>query len=428
MVKLPLDGCQVVKDVSVVEFEVVQDSGARAVVHKLAALVKEGGVVFVGFNDEIGAATQPGRDTKVQRYATDQKAWLQARLLQHPGQHRGGGGFAVGARHGQHVLALQDVLRQPLRAAGVRRTRFQNGLHQRKFGAAVGQSSAADHVADHVHVGFHGHLVGAKAFDQLDAQSAQLVAHGWVNARVAAGDLMTGFAGQRGQAAHEGATNAQNMYMHGWILGGHRRCLGWGGSQSMSMNDVALEIAATAARLVVEEGLAFGPAKHRALKELGLPTRTALPTNDVVEAEVRDYIALFCADTQPGELLALRELARVWMQRLAEFRPHLGGAVWQGWATRLCDVDLALFCDDPKSAEIALINQNQRYEVQTVRGLHGDDVDVLSLHSFCEPLREDVGVHLRIYDLDDLRGALLPDAQGRSPRGDLLALERLLAA
>jgi hypothetical protein len=91
-------------------------------------------------------------------------------------------------------------------------------------------------------------------------------------------------------------------------------------------------------------------------------------------------------------------------------------------------VDLALFCDDPKSAEIALIDQNHRYEVQTVRGLHGDDVDVLSLYSFCEALHEDVGVHLRIYDLDDLRGALLPDAQDRSPRGDLAALQRLLSA
>ena len=193
------------------------------------------------------------------------------------------------------------------------------------------------------------------------------------------------------------------------------------------MNEAALEIAATAARLVVEEGLAFGPAKHRALKELGLPGRTALPTNELVESEVRDYIDLFCSDTQPSELKALRELALVWMQRLTEFRPHLGGAVWQGWATRLCDIDLALFCDDPKSAEIALINQNQRYEVQTINGLHGHDVDVLSLHSFCKDLNEDVGVHLRIYDLDDLRGALLPDSQGRSPRGDLAALQRLLA-
>ncbi len=193
------------------------------------------------------------------------------------------------------------------------------------------------------------------------------------------------------------------------------------------MNDLALEVAATAARLVVEEGLAFGPAKHRAVKALGLPLRTALPTNEAVEAQVRDYIDLFCADTQPGELRALRELAQVWMQGLAEFRPHLGGAVWQGWATRRCDVDLALFCDDPKSAEIALVNRNQRYQTQTVRGLHGNDVDVLSLHSFCQALNEDVGVHLRIYDWSDLRGALLPDAQGRAPRGDLTALARLLA-
>lgn len=197
-------------------------------------------------------------------------------------------------------------------------------------------------------------------------------------------------------------------------------------AQSFPMNDAALEIAATAARLVVEEGLSFGPAKHRALKELGLPARTALPTNDVLEAEVRDYIALFCADTQPAQLRALREHAVIWMQRLAEFRPHLGGAVWQGWATNLSDIDLALFCDDPKSAEIALINQNVRYEVQSVRGMHGDDIDVLSLHSFCPGLDEDIGVHLRIYDLHDLRGALLPDAQGRTPRGNLAALQRLL--
>jgi len=192
------------------------------------------------------------------------------------------------------------------------------------------------------------------------------------------------------------------------------------------MNEVLLEIAAAAARLVVEEGLNFGPAKHRAIKQLGLPARTALPTNEQLEAQVREYIDLFCADTQPGELRALREHALVWMTRLAEFRPHLGGAVWHGWATRLSDIDLALFCDDPKSAEIALINQNLRYEVQTQPGLHGREVDVLSLHSFCRDLGEDIGVHLRIYDLDDLRGALVSDAQGRVPRGPLEAVRRKL--
>lgn len=192
------------------------------------------------------------------------------------------------------------------------------------------------------------------------------------------------------------------------------------------MSELTIEIAATAARLVVEEGLSFGQAKHRAVKALGLPGRTALPDNDEVEAQVQEYIALFCGDTQPSELLALREHALLWMRRLQAFRPHLTGAVWHGWATRLSDIDLALFCDDAKSAEIALINQNQRYEVRTVSGMHGKEVDVLSLHSFCPGLAEDIGVHLRIYDLDDLRGALQPDAQGRAPRGDIQALERLL--
>lgn len=198
-------------------------------------------------------------------------------------------------------------------------------------------------------------------------------------------------------------------------------------SDNSAMHDAQLEIAATAARLVVDEGLHFGAAKLRALKLLGLPSRTALPSNEDVEAQVREHIAVFCADTQPQELRALRELALTWMQRLEAFRPHLGGAVWHGWATRLSDIDLALFCDDPKSAEIALIDHNVRYEVHTQTGLHGRPVDVLSVHSLCRPLQTHVGVHLRIYDWHDLRGALLPDAQGRPPRGALAAVHALLA-
>jgi len=187
------------------------------------------------------------------------------------------------------------------------------------------------------------------------------------------------------------------------------------------MDQLTQEIAATAARLVVEEGLEYGPAKHRALKTLGLPKRTALPGNDLVEDEVRDYLALFCADTQPAELRALRELAATCMARLAEFRPHLTGAVWRGTATRLSNIHLQLFCDDSKAAEIAMINWNIDYEV----GSH-QDRDVLSLAVPCRALNESVTLHLSILDFDDLRGALKPDARGRSERGDLAALKKLL--
>ena len=144
---------------------------------------------------------------------------------------------------------------------------------------------------------------------------------------------------------------------------------------------LSAEIASTTARLVVEEGLEWGPAKRRAVRQLGLPARTPLPDNDEVEDAVREYIALFCADTQPRELRALRQLALVWMERMSAFRPHLGGAVWRGTATRLSDIYLQLFCDDSKSAEIALIDHNVDYEPRTVPCFHGDSVDALSVGS-----------------------------------------------
>ena len=192
------------------------------------------------------------------------------------------------------------------------------------------------------------------------------------------------------------------------------------------MDELMQEIAACAARLVVEEGLEYGAAKRRAVKTLGLPQRTALPPNDLVEEQVREYIELFCSETQPQELAALRAHALRWMVRLQDFRPHLGGAVWRGTATRLSDIYLQLFCDDSKSTEIALINMNLTYDVRTVKGFHGEAVDALSMHSFCQALGEDIGVHLLIYDHDDVRGALRPDAQGRTARGDTKALKKLI--
>lgn len=191
---------------------------------------------------------------------------------------------------------------------------------------------------------------------------------------------------------------------------------------------LAEQIAATAARLVVEEGLDYGPAKRRAAQELGVNARAAsLPDNQQVEDEVRDYLSLFCAETQPAELAALRALALDWMQRLSTFRPHLTGAVWRGTATRLNSIHLQLYCDDSKEAEVGLINLGVDYDVGSTTGPRGEPVDVLSLSVPCGALGEPVTVHLTVLDHDDLRGALKPDAGGRTLRGDLAALRRLIA-
>ena len=189
----------------------------------------------------------------------------------------------------------------------------------------------------------------------------------------------------------------------------------------------AAEIAAYAARLIVEEGLEYGSAKRRAVADLGRGSRRLdLPGNDLVEDEVRAYLSLFRADSQPAELLALRQLAAAWMQRLAEFRPHLSGAVWRGTATRLNDVWLALFCDDPKSTDIWLLNARVPYDSGEITGFHGRGVPVLSVTDRVSGWPQPVGVHLAVYDHDDLRGALKPDRRGQTDRGDLGALQARL--
>jgi hypothetical protein len=190
--------------------------------------------------------------------------------------------------------------------------------------------------------------------------------------------------------------------------------------------NAAEEIAAAAARLIVEDGLDYGAAKRKAARELG--RRGEMPSNEQVEDKVRDYLSLFCADTQPAELDALRKLALVWMERLAEFRPHLAGAVWRGTATQLSAIQLELYCDDPKGAEIALINAGIDYDSASRDGAGGrEPVHVLVLSARCPGLDEPATLHLALHDRDDQRGALKPDARGRSWRGDAAALRRLLA-
>ena len=192
------------------------------------------------------------------------------------------------------------------------------------------------------------------------------------------------------------------------------------------MHAIKEEIAATAARLVVEEGLDFGSAKRKALAQLDVPERSPLPDNDTLERAVEEYIAVFCAEEQALELRALRLLAARWMQRLQAFRPFLAGAVWSGIATRRSDIYLQLFCEDSKMMEIELINMNIDFSPRRVKGLLGEPVEALSVHAWNEELGEDIGLHLMVYDQDDLRRVPRLDARGRPMRGDLRAVQALL--
>jgi len=179
--------------------------------------------------------------------------------------------------------------------------------------------------------------------------------------------------------------------------------------------------------MIVEDGLDYATARRKALQEHGDGRRLRdAPSNEAIEDEVRAHIAIFHADTQPAELRALREVALRWMLRLAEFRPHVGGAVWRGTATRQAIVRIDLYCEDTKAPELAFLNRGVGYETVSEPLGRGEHSLVLVVDERNADLGDWVTIHFNVHDFDDLRGALKPDARGQTWRGDAAALRRLL--
>jgi len=186
------------------------------------------------------------------------------------------------------------------------------------------------------------------------------------------------------------------------------------------------EIAAAAARMIAEDGVDYATAKRKAARQIlgnNKPRGDIMPDNAQVEEEVRQYNELFFGDTQPQRLLEMRQLAVRVMQELAEFNPHLTGAVLNGTAGAHSDIHLQLFADSPKEVEVFLMNRNIEFDVTETAHFNGrgDDVETLSF------MWGDEGVHLAVYEDDDLRGAVRKSSSGQRERADLAAVRALIA-
>ncbi|MGT2430195.1 UDP-N-acetylmuramate--alanine ligase [Cupriavidus basilensis] len=208
------------------------------------------------------------------------------------------------------------------------------------------------------------------------------------------------------------------------------------------------EIAQAAARMIAEDGADYATAKRKAARQLLGDIRVTgewLPDNEMVEAEVRAYQALFHSDSQPRVLALLRRLAILAMSDLAAFRPYLAGAVLNGTATEHSDVYLQCFCDSPKDLTLHLLNAGVDFDTSESRHFAGrGEVETLSFlwkgqwpaqrearllaGEIRAELGQPVGIHIALYDADDERGAVRPDAGGRVARADLSAVQALAAA
>jgi predicted nucleotidyltransferase len=127
------------------------------------------------------------------------------------------------------------------------------------------------------------------------------------------------------------------------------------------------ELAQTAARLIAEDGMEYGAAKKKAVRQLGLPENFPLPGNDEIQDAVRDYHAIYQEEEQAERLAWLRSVAVDLLRLLDHFSPYLTGSVLDGTATRHSRIDLLLFPDSAKEVEIFLLNAGIRFRHGTPR-------------------------------------------------------------
>jgi hypothetical protein len=186
------------------------------------------------------------------------------------------------------------------------------------------------------------------------------------------------------------------------------------------------EIATAAARLIAEDGADYGTAKRKAAKQVlgnAKPNGDYLPDNEQVEQELRLYNELFLADTQPLRVAHLRKLALRMMEQLAQFQPYLTGAVLNGTAGEHSDIHLQLFADSPKEVEIFLLNKNINCAISETAHFKSHIRQPVETVSF---MWQQEGVHLTLYETDDLRGAVKKKADGRLSRADIATLSALI--
>lgn len=127
--------------------------------------------------------------------------------------------------------------------------------------------------------------------------------------------------------------------------------------------DMRRRIAHAAARILAEDGsLDYGSAKRKAARQLGAPDSGNLPDNQQIEEALRSYQALYQADETRAQLTLLRQIAIEYMERLADFDPHLTGPVLNGTAGRHTHINLQLFTDQQKDVEFLLMGMGTPYQ------------------------------------------------------------------
>ena len=171
-------------------------------------------------------------------------------------------------------------------------------------------------------------------------------------------------------------------------------------------------ICAEAARIMSAEGVRdFHTAKRKAALRLNIPNAKHLPSNEEVEAALRDYLQLFHAQSLSTTLRHLRNIALEAMRFFQAFDPRLVGPVLSGTVTAQSAIQLHVCADTPEEIGLLLAEHHIPYDEGDKRLRYGGERQ----HS-CPTYRFTVDaatIELYVLNRESIREAPLSPVDGK---------------
>lgn len=190
---------------------------------------------------------------------------------------------------------------------------------------------------------------------------------------------------------------------------------------------VRQHISVEAARIMSDEGVRdFHIAKRKAANRLNIPDNKNLPTNQEVEAALREYLQLFHAERLSGTLQRLRDLAIEAMRFFAQFEPRLVGPVLSGVVTPESTIQVHVCADTPEEVGLLLQEHNIPYE-ETDRRIRygGEQYGKCPVYLFNA---DSSTIEVYVFDPQSFRELPLGPVDGKPmKRAALKELERLMS-
>jgi len=198
-----LIGFEVSVDIGVIIFEGGEDEVVGMVVEEFRGLVPVGGIVFIALEDKFLAAGEAIALAKILGDAADEEIRLFPGHMKNPGEHGGGGGFAVSAADDDRVPSRQEFFFEDFGKGAIRQLAIENFLHL--------DIAAGNGVADNNEIRRRSQMRGIEHAGIRDAQGFKERRSGRIDAGVGTGDAIATLAQHSRKRSHRRAADADHV-------------------------------------------------------------------------------------------------------------------------------------------------------------------------------------------------------------------------